>query len=139
MNKVFRKTVDLQQRFSLLRHVKQIKIRSVFQLSPITFYLFALSLNSIQKKCDKYSSGLRQRNHLFKKINNPIANSEIISLGTLNATLMAMFQAQLNGYSTITKNVVGKIVDLPQWFGLLSHIKLINKLLVFWFSPLTFS
>ena len=138
-NKVVRIPVYFLQRFSLLHHVKEIEIRPVFWCSPITSCFFALYLNSIRKLFDDNRSGSRQITYSCKWMNNSITNSDIISLRTLNATLMDMLNAWLNGYSTSTNKVIGKQVDIMQWFGLLHGGKQIDTHMLFWRSPLIFS
>ena len=118
-NKVVRKPVDLPQQFGLLHHFKQILIRPVFWFSPLALCIFSLSLNSIHRQCDINPSSSRQILLLCKRMNNSITNSEIRILGTLNATLPSLLQAQLTGYSTSTNKVVLKPFDLLQWLGLL--------------------
>ena len=44
----------------------------------------------------------------------------------------------MTGYSTCMNKVVGKLVNLPQWFGLLQHVKKLEIIPVFICSPLTF-
>ena len=56
----WRETEDLLQRFGLLRHVKQISIRPVFQCSPFAFCQFLLSLNLIHQQYEKYPFGSSQ-------------------------------------------------------------------------------
>ena len=52
---------------------------------------------------------------------------------------LALLHSQLTIHSTGNKQGGRKTDDLPQRFGIHHNVKLINKRLVFWWPPLTFS
>ena len=67
---------------------------------PLTFSLLASSLKPINKKCDNDPYESRKSTYLCKRINNPITNSDIKSLVSLNATFISLLHARLTLYIT---------------------------------------
>ena len=92
--------VNVSQKFGLLCHAKKIASRPAFLWSPLTFYQFSLSLNSIHQQCDNEPSVLRQSTYLCKLTNNSITNIEINSLGAFNAKFPTLSHIRLTLYST---------------------------------------
>ena len=70
-------------------------IRPVFTWSPLDLCLFLLSLNYMNKKCDKNRYGLRVSTYLCTRLNNSIANSDIRIPNPLSATLLSVSHTEL--------------------------------------------
>ena len=136
-NKVIRKPFYLPQLFSLIHHVKLIAIRPVFLWSPLTL---CFSLDPQIKLTQDLITTLLYRGKApirahYWMIQSPTVISEAKTLWTSHfQTCRAL---RLTGYSTSTNKMIGKPVDLTQWFGLLHCVNWIDKRLVFWWSPLT--
>ena len=120
-----------------IHHVKLIATILVFLWYPINFCIFVLYPNSTHWQFDNNPIWSRQSTHLCTWMKHLITNTEIRILNPLNTKLLDLFHRKLTGYSTGTNTVIGKLVDLPQWFRFLRCGNRINKILVFWCSHIT--
>ena len=82
---------------------------------------------------------MRQITYLCKLMNNSITNSDITSLNPLNVPLLDLLHAHWLDTVLVRTRWFGKTICFPQWFGVLHYGNQINKRLVSWCSPLTFS
>ena len=120
-----------------IHQFKPIKIRPVFMCSPLTFFLFLLSENSIHNQSYNNPSGLRQSNHSCTRLNYSTTNGDIRILNPLGNTLSDLFHTEWLNRVPVRPPWLVYPVDLPQFFDLLHYDNQINKRLVFLSALLT--